>query len=42
MQLFQGQLKQMNEDFDYMKRNRDEAKKQLEARFQDIERHIFV
>lgn len=39
MQLFQGQLKQMTEDFDFMKRNKEEAKKQLDARFQDIERY---
>jgi hypothetical protein len=38
MQLFHGQLKQMTDDFDYMKRNREEAKKQLDARFQDVER----
>jgi len=39
MQLFHGQLKQMTDDFDFMKRNREEAKKQLDARFQDIERY---
>ena len=29
----------MSDDFDYMKKNREEYKKQLEARFQDIERY---
>ena len=29
----------MNEDFDYMKKSREEWKKQLDARFQDIERY---
>lgn len=38
MQLFQKQLKEMNEDYEYSKRNRDEAKKQLDARFNDLER----
>lgn len=37
-ELLKKQLGQMTEDFDYMKKNRDEYKKQLEARFQDIER----
>lgn len=39
MQLFHGQLKQMTDDFDFMKRNREESKRQLDARFQDIERY---
>lgn len=32
----------MSEDFEYMKKNREEWKKQLEARFQDIERYLFL
>ena len=39
MGLFQNQLKQMNEDYEFMKRNKEEAKKQLDARFQDIDRY---
>ena len=31
----------MGEDFDYMKKSREEWKKQLDARFQDIERYIY-
>lgn len=34
------QLVDMHNDFEDMKRNREEAKKQLEARFQDIYRKI--
>ena len=30
----------MNEDYEYSKRSRDEAKKQLDARFNDLERKI--
>lgn len=33
-----GQMLQMNDDFEEMKRTREEAKKQLEARFQDVYR----
>jgi hypothetical protein len=29
----------MSEDFEFMKKNREEWKKQLDARFQDIERY---
>ena len=39
-ELLKKQLGQMSEDFDYMKKNREEWKKQLEARFQDIERYM--
>ena len=35
-----SQLVDMHNDFEDMKRNREEAKKQLEARFQDIYRKI--
>lgn len=38
-ELLKKQLGQMSDDFDYMKKNREEWKKQLEARFQDIERY---
>ena len=34
------QMKCMNEDFEDMRRAREEAKKQLEARFQDVYRKI--
>ena len=37
-ELLKKQLNQMGEDFEYMKKNKEEAKKQLDARFQDIER----
>lgn len=37
-ELLKKQLVQMSDDFDYMKKSREEWKKQLEARFQDIER----
>lgn len=30
----------MNEDFDFMKKNKEEWKKQLDAHFQDIERYF--
>ena len=30
----------MSEDFDYIKKNREEWKKQLEAKFRDIERSL--
>jgi len=35
-----SQLVDMHNDYEDMKRNREEAKKQLEARFQDIYRKI--
>ena len=35
-----GQMEQMFIDFEDMKRTREEAKKQLEARFQDVYRRI--
>lgn len=39
-ELLKKQLTQMGEDFDFMKKSREEWKKQLDARFQDIERYI--
>lgn len=30
----------MGDDFEFMKKNKEEWKKQLDARFQDIERYI--
>ena len=41
MELFQKQLKEMNEDYEYSKRIKDESKKQLEARFADLERYHY-
>ena len=38
-ELLKKQLVQMGEDFDFMKKSREEWKKQLDARFQDIERY---
>ena len=35
-----GQMDEMRSDFIEMKRTRDEAKKQLEAKFQDVYRKI--
>ncbi len=35
-----GQMDEMRSDFVEMKRTRDEAKKQLEAKFQDVYRKI--
>lgn len=32
----------MSDDFDFMKKSREEWKKQLQARFQDIERYLYV
>ena len=37
-ELLKKQLVQMGDDFDFMKKSREEWKKQLDARFQDIER----
>lgn len=37
-ELLKKQLFQMSDDFEFMKKSREEWKKQLEARFQDIER----
>jgi hypothetical protein len=31
----------MNEDFEFMKKNREEWKKQLDAKFSDIERYSY-
>lgn len=39
-ELLKKQLVQMSEDFDFMKKSREEWKKQLDARFQDIERYL--
>jgi len=38
-ELLRKQLVQMGEDFEFMKKSKDEWKKQLDARFQDIERY---
>lgn len=38
--LFSDQVGQMRNDFEDMKRTREEAKKQLEAKFQDVYRKI--
>lgn len=38
-ELLRKQLVQMGEDFEYMKKNKEEWKKQLDAHFQDIERY---
>ena len=37
-ELLKKQLIQMGEDFEFMKKNKEEWRKQLDARFQDIER----
>jgi hypothetical protein len=37
-ELLKKQLTQMGEDFEFMKKSREERNKQLDARFQDIER----
>ena len=37
-ELLKKQLTQMGEDFEFMKKNKEEWRKQLDARFQDIER----
>ena len=37
-ELLKKQLTQMGEDFEFMKKNKEESRKQLDARFQDIER----
>lgn len=37
-ELLKKQLAQMGEDFEFMKKSKEEWKKQLDARFQDIER----
>ena len=39
-ELLKKQLSQMGEDFDFMKKSREEWKKQLDARFQDIDRYF--
>lgn len=36
--MLRKQLVQMGEDFEFMKKNKEEWKKQLDAHFQDIER----
>jgi hypothetical protein len=41
-ELLKKQLSQMNEDFEFMKKNREEWKKQLDAKFQDIERYSYA
>jgi hypothetical protein len=41
-ELLKKQLSQMNEDFEFMKKNREEWKKQLDAKFQDIERYSYT
>lgn len=38
--LFSDQVGQMRNDFEDMKRTREEAKKQLEAKFQDVYRYV--
>lgn len=38
--LFGNQVDQMRDDFEDMKRSREEAKKQLEAKFLDVHRYI--
>ncbi|KAL4456582.1 hypothetical protein ABPG74_000689 [Tetrahymena malaccensis] len=40
LNLFANQVDQMRDDFEDMKRSREEAKKQLEAKFQDVHRKI--
>ena len=35
------QMVEMGEDFEEMKRSKDEARKQLEAKFQDVYRYPF-
>lgn len=37
-EMLRKQLTQMGEDFQFMKKSKEEWKKQLDARFQDIER----
>ena len=36
------QMEQMGDDFEEMKRAKDEARKQLEAKFQDVYRFVLV
>lgn len=36
------QMDQMGDDFEEMKRAKDEARKQLEAKFQDVYRFVLV
>lgn len=38
-ELLKKQLVQMGEDFEFMKKSKEEWKKQLDGRFQDIERY---
>jgi hypothetical protein len=40
-ELLKKQVNQMGEDFEFMKKNREEWKKQLDAKFQDIERYYY-
>ena len=39
--LLHGQIVQMGNDYEDMKRTREEAKKQLEAKFQDVYRYPY-
>ena len=36
-----NQMGQMEDDFEEMKRAREEAKRQLEAKFQDVHRYVY-
>ena len=38
----QGQMKDMSNDFEDMIRAKEEAKKQLEAKFQDVYRYYYI
>lgn len=40
-EVLKKQLSQMESDFDFMKKNKEEWKKQLDARFQDIEKYVW-